>query len=456
MTMFRRQFRMHKVFFLINLLLSAWLINALQANAAEIHPKRIVTKNGITLLTVEQRSLPIVNIEVLVKAGSIYDPEAKAGLANLVANLLDEGTRTRSSAEIAEAIDFIGGSLSTSGGDDYSTVSVRILKKDLNRGLELLADVLMNPVFLQAELDRKRGEIIGTILAEQDDPEIVAEKAFNDLIFSPHPYHRPVKGLESTLPAVTQADLIEFHERYYRPNSTLMAIVGDITEQEISDLVGKYFGAWEPKKTKPPVIPRAHKLDHKTVRLIDKDLTQASIILGHLGIDRKNPDYYMVVVMNYILGGGGFSSRMLTHIRDDQGLAYSVSSHFDADAYPGSFTASLQTKNASAKPAIQGLLEEIKKIRDKPVTDQELEDAKAFLIGNFPLRLDTTSKLSHLLATIEFYGLGLDYLEKYPRLIGSVTKEDVLRVARKYLDPERYALVVVAKQSEAKVEDLKP
>jgi len=456
MTMSQAQFRMHKVFFLISLLLSTWLTNALPGNATEIHPKRIVTKNGITLLIVEQHSLPIIHIEALVKAGSIYDPEAKAGLANLVANLLDEGTRTRSSVEIAEAIDFIGGSLSTSGGDDYSTVSVRILKKDLNRGLELLADVLMNPVFLQAELDRKRGETIGMILAEQDDPGIVAEKAFNDLIFFPHPYHRSVKGLESTLPAISRADLIGFHERYYRPNNTLMAIVGDITEPEISAFVSKYFGAWEPKKTKPPAVPRAHKLDHKTVRLIDKDLTQASIILGHLGIDRKNPDYYALTVMNYILGGGGFSSRMLAHIRDDQGLAYSVNSHFDADLYPGSFTASLQTKNVSAKPAIQGLLEEIKKIREKTVTDQELEDAKAFLVGSFPLRLDTTSKLSHLLTTIEFYGLGLDYLEKYPRLIQSVTKEDVLHAARKYLDPERYALVVVAKQSEAKISDLKP
>lgn len=449
-------FRMHKIFPLAGLFLSAWLINALPGNAAEIHPKRIVTRNGITLLIVEQHSLPIVNIEVLVKAGSIYDPEAKAGLANLVANLLDEGTRKRSSAEIADAIDFIGGSLSSSGDDDYSTVTVRVLKKDLHVGLDLLADVLMNPVFLQTELDRKRSETIGTIMAEKDEPGVVAEKAFNDLIFSSHPYHRPVKGLESTLPAITRADLIEFHDRYYRPNNILMAVVGDVTEQEISDLVFKYLGAWEPKKTKPPAISRAHKLDHKTIRLIDKNLSQANIVLGHLGIERKNPDYYAVIVMNYILGGGGFSSRMMAHIRDNQGLAYSVSSHFDARLYPGSFQASLQTKNASAMPAIQGLLEEIKKIREKPVSDQELEDAKAFLIGNFPLRLDTSSKMSQLLATIEFYGLGLDYFEKYPRLIQGITKEDVLRVARKYLNPERYALVVVANQSEAKISDLKP
>ena len=147
---------------------------------------------------------------------------------------------------------------------------------------------------------------------------------------------------------------------------------------------------------------------------------------------------------------------MVIRIRDNQGLAYSVGSHFDADLYPGSFQANLQTKNASAKRAIQEMLDEIKKIREEPVTEQELKDAKAFLIGSFPLRLDTTSKLSHLLAIVEFYGLGLDYLERYPRLIQSVTKADVLRVARKYLDPERYVLIVVAKQSEANIEDLKP
>jgi zinc protease len=449
-------FRIQKVLSLIALFICLYLQSIGTGATAEIHIKRILTKNGITLLIVEQPSLPIVNVEVLIKAGSIYDPEAKAGLANLVADLLDEGTRTRSSSQIAEAIDFVGGSLSTSGGDDSSTVSVRILKKDLNLGLELMADVLRNPVFLQTELDRKRGEIIGTILAERDDPEIVAEKAFDDLIFSPHPYHRPVKGLESTLPAISRNDLIEFHERYYRPNNTIMALVGDIKEQEILPLVDKYFGSWNPKKIKHPAIPRARKLDHKTLRLIDKDLTQASVILGNLGIERKNPDYYAVTVMNYILGGGGFSSRMLIRIRDDQGLAYSVYSHFDADLYPGSFQASLQTKNASATRAIQEMLEEIKKIRERPVTDQELEDAKAFLIGSFPLRLDTTGKLSHLLTMIEFYGLGLDYLDRYPMLIRSVTKGDVLRAARKYLDPDRYALVVVAKQSEAKIEDLKP
>jgi len=452
MTMFRIQ----KVLSLLGLFLLVWLQDMGIGTAAESHIKRIVTKNGITLLIDEQPSLPIVSIEVLVKAGSIYDPEAKAGLANLVANLLDEGTQTRSSSQIAEAIDFVGGSLTASGGDDDSTVSVRILKKDLTFGLELLADILRNPAFLQTELDRKRGEIIGSIVAEQDEPEIVAEKAFDGLIFSPHPYHRPVKGLESTLPAITRADLIEFHERYYRPNNTIMAIVGDVKETEILSLVDKYLGGWTPKKIHPQSIPRARKPDHRTVRLIDKDLTQASIILGNLGIDRKNPDYYAVTVMNYILGGGGFSSRMVIRIRDNQGLAYSVGSHFDADLYPGSFQANLQTKNASAKRAIQEMLDEIKKIREEPVTDQELKDAKAFLIGSFPLRLDTTSKLSHLLAIVEFYGLGLDYLERYPRLIQSVTKADVLRVARKYLDPERYVLIVVAKQSEANIEDLKP
>jgi zinc protease len=451
----RPHLRLRKTFPLIAFL-TVWLINTLSADAAKIHPKRIVTKNGMTLLIVEQHSLPIVNIEVLVRAGSIYDSETKAGLANLTASLLDEGTRKRSSAEIAETIDFVGGSLSTSGGDDYSTVSVRLLKKDLPLGLDLLADVLINPVFSQKELDRKRAETIGMILAEQDEPGIVAEKALNDLIFSPHPYHRPVKGLQSTLPTITRADLIDFHARYYRPNNIIMAIVGDTTEPEILDLVSKYFGTWEQKKIKPPAISRSHKLDHKTVRLINKDLSQASIVLGHLGIDRKNPDYYAVVVMNYILGGGGFSSRMMARIRDDQGLAYSVGSHFDAGLFPGSFQASLQTKNVSAKPAIQGLVDEIKNIRENPVTSQELEDAKAFLIGNFPLRLDTSSKMSRLLATIEFYGLGLDYFEKYPRLIGAVSKDDILRVAKKYLDPQRYVLVVVANQSEAKINDLKP
>jgi len=419
--------------------------------ANPLSPKRLVTDNGMTVIVQEAHSLPVVNVQVIVKAGAVLDPDDKAGLANLTADLLEEGTATRSATQIADAVDFIGAGLSADGGEDYATASLRVLKKDVKTGMDLLSDILVHPSFPEPELQRKRQEIMGEIIAEKDQPGEVADKAFNQIVFGANPYHRPTEGTEETLPAITRADVAQFYDQYYHPNNTIMTIVGDITESEALDLLKTYFGSWARNPIPTVTIPPAVGLEKPVVKLINKDLTQANIILGHLGIDRKNPDYYAVTVMNYILGGGGFSSRLMTNIRDNQGLAYSIDSHFEASAFPGSFTVSLQTRNAAAQLAIDGVLAELRKIRTAPVTDRELEDTKAFLIGSFPLRIDTSAKIAGLLAQIEFYNLGLDYVERYPKLIGSVTKTDVQRVAQKYLDPDHLTLVVVAKQDEAKI-----
>jgi len=188
------------------------------------------------------------------------------------------------------------------------------------------------------------------------------------------------------------------------------------------------------------------------LKLIDKDLTQATIVLGHVGIERRNPDFYAVAVMNYILGGGGFSSRLVHRIRDEQGLAYDVDSVFEANVMPGPFAVRVQTRNAAANQALASVLQELKRIRTEPVSDQELADAKAYLIGSFPLRMDTAAKLASLLNLVELHGLGLSYFDDYPKAIASVTKEDVLRVARTYLNPDLYALVIVGKLAEAKID----
>lgn len=421
------------------------------APTAKVSAKRIVTENGMTVILQEAHSLPVVNVQMIIKAGAVLDPEEKAGLAHLTASLLEEGTATRSSTQIADAVDFIGAELSAGGGDDYASASLRVLKKDLATGLSLLSDILIHPSFPEPELQRKRQEILGQLIAEKDEPGDVADKAFNQIVFGAHPYHRPEEGTELTLPAITRDDVSRFYDQYYRPNNTIMTIVGDITEAEAVGLLKTYFAAWPQKTITTATFPPAAALEKPVVKLIDKDLTQANIILGHVGIDRKNPDYYAVTVMNYILGGGGFASRLMTNLRDNQGLAYSINSHFQAGAFPGSFSVSLQTRNATAQEAIDGVLAEIRKIRTAPVTDRELDETKAYLIGSFPLRMDTSARIANLLAQIEYYNLGLDYAERYPKLIGAVTKTDIQRVAQKYLDPDHLALVVVAKQNEAKI-----
>ncbi len=433
-------------------MLFSCLLWAVPANANHIPIKRWITKNGMTLLLVERHSLPTVQVEVLVKAGSVYDPEDKAGLAFLTAALLDEGTSTRSSIQIAEEIDFIGASLSASADTDDTSVSLKVLKKDIKLGFDLLLDILTHPVFPADDVERIRQQVLGGLIADKDEPGIVAEKAFDRLLFGAHPYHRPVEGMEETVPKIQRQDIVNFHSTYYRPNNTIMAIVGDLTQEEVEALVKQYMDRWEKKKIPAIQIPKAPYPTPRKVEIIDKDLTQANILLGHLGIERANPDFYALVVMNYILGGGGFSSRLLTVIRENQGLAYSVESAYDARYYPGRFMVSLQTKNTTANTAIQEVLKQIQQIRTSPVTDQELDEAKSYLVGSFPLRMDTNAKMARLLSYVEYFNLGLDYFDHYPRYIQNVTKADVLRVAKKYLDPERLILVAVAKQQEAKIE----
>jgi zinc protease len=407
--------------------------------------------NGLTVLVLDQPFLPLVTVNALVKAGAVNDPDALAGLSSMVAQMLDEGTKTRSATQIAQQIEFIGGEMAFSGAEDFTTGTLRVLQKNVDLGFTLLADVLMNPAFPEKQVERVRSQVLGELQGEKEQPGILADKAFEAMVFEGHPYRRPANGTEKTVSRITRKDLMEFHRVYYRPNNSIIAVVGDIRETEALALIKKHLGMWSRKNPPPNTFSAPVPLTQPKVKLIDKELTQANVILGHVGIERSNPDFYAVSVMNYILGGGGFSSRLVNRIRDELGLAYDVDSGFQAHVMPGPFAVRLQTRNVAATQAIASVLQEIKRIRTEPVGVQELADAKAYLVGSFPLRLDTTVKLAALLTQIELHGLGLTYFEDYPKAIMAVTKEDVLRVAQKYLHPEAYALVVVAKQAEAKI-----
>jgi len=411
-----------------------------------IDVKREVLENGLTLLTVKRHNLPVVMVTIGIKAGNLVEPEEKGGLANLTAELLTSGTKKRTASEISEGIEFVGASLNASGGDDYITVTLSVLKKDMDLGFDLLSDVILNPVFPEDELNKKREHIKGGLKAQEEDPNFIATREFKKAIFGTHPYGRLITGDSETIDKIKRDDLIKFHSDYYLPNNAIMSVVGDITIEEVSNLIGKYFSAWRSKELKVVSLPKLETRKVKKTITIDKDLTQANIILGHEGISRDNPDYYAVSVMNYILGAGGFSSRLMQNIRDEKGLVYDIHSFFDANKYSGYFQVGLQTKNESANIAIEEVLKEIRKIRSEPVSDTELSDAKTFLIGSFPMRIETSRRIADFLVAVEFYGLGIDYIDKYPNYINSVTKKDIIRAAKKYLDPDNYILVVVANQ----------
>ncbi|MBI4529282.1 MAG: insulinase family protein [Deltaproteobacteria bacterium] len=418
---------------------------------ARIAVQRSVLENGIVLLSSEQNTLPMVTLTLLIRAGSRYDPAAREGLANLTARLLTYGTKTRSAVEINETLDFIGASLSTACSEDVATLNLTVLKKDLDTGLSLLAELLTESIFPEQEIEREKQSIIASIRAKYEEPGEVAQMKFMEALFPQSRYGRPVEGTADSVRAITGDGPVEFYRQYYRPNRAILAVVGNITHQEMTQRISTVFQSWKKGPTADEAPPSVLPGPSRLVR-IDQNLTQANIIVGHVGVPRSHPDYYAIQVMNYVLGGGGFSSRLMDSIRNERGLAYSVYSSFGAEKFFGTFQIVMQTKNESAGEAIRIAREEIQKIREKGASREELNAAKDFLVGSFPLRIDTNRKVASFLAQVEFLELGLDYPDRYPNLIRAVTQEDVLRAARRYLDPEKLIVVAVADQGKAGIQ----
>lgn len=414
--------------------------------------KRTELSNGLIVLNSEYKSLPIVMVTLVIKAGSINESAEKSGLANLVAELLTEGTKNRTSREISEEIDFIGASLNVSASADYTMVKLSILKKDLQKGFEIFSDILLNPVFPENEIMRKKEHIKGFLRQFEEDPSFLANRALKKQIFGEHPYGRVLEGSVNTIDRIGRADIIAFYSSYYSPNNSILSVVGDISTDELNNLIEKYLNGW--KKVEVPssdiLCPLFNKPEKKVIK-INKDLTQANIVFGSAGISRNNPDYYAFFVMNYILGGGGFSSRLTQTIREDMGLAYDVDSFLSAYKEGGVFQIGVQTKNESANVVIDEILKQIKHVREEYVSENELQEAKSYLIGSFKRRLDTSRKIADFLAIAEFFNLGTDYVEKYPLYIEAITKDDILKIAQKYLSSEDFVLVVVANHNKTEL-----
>lgn len=423
------------------------------APAADLHVHRETLDNGLVIQVVERPALPIVSVELAVRAGTRHDPLGKAGLANMVAALLTEGTESRTAPQIAEEIEFVGGTIGSGARRDYALVAVSVLSRDLNLALDLLADVARHPAFRTEDVERVRSGILATVQADQDRPGRVSSKAFGEAVYGDHPYGRLEEGIPEQVRAFTRDDLERFHRLFYRPNNAVLSFVGDVTPRQARKLARKMFGDWEPDEVPQVRYAVPEPPEHTRLIKIDRHITQANVVMGHVGVARGNPDFYPLMIMNYILGGGGLTSRLADDVRDRQGLAYSIYSDFEALEEPGPFQIRFQTRNASANQAIKSVMEEVRRIREEPVSETELSEAKSYLAGSFPLRLDTNGKTASLLTFIDIYGLGLNYFADYLDRVNAVTVEDVQRVARQYLHPDHMVWVVVANQQEADLRD---
>lgn len=421
------------------------LLGALaSAGAAAPLAHREVLPNGIRLLVAERPAIPIVVVRVSIRAGSAFDPPDAGGLANLTAELLTRGTARRPAPELDRAIEFVGGSLETDAGRDGATVSLGVLKKDLDLGLDLLAEVLLQPTFPEDEFKRKVTDIQAAIRRSEENPESVAGRELARLLYPGHPYARPTSGTVQSVGRLAREQVVRFHRERYRPDAAAIAVVGDVTVQGIREALLHRFGGWTAPGAPLPVIPMTPPVPPVESRTITRELTQATVYLGRPAVRQDHPDYFPLLVANYILGGGS-ASRLYTRVREERGLAYTVYGSLLPGRYGAAYVVSLQTRVEAVSEAVRLVKEELARMGRERVADRDLALAKSYLIGSFPLRLDTSGKVAGLLIGIEENGLGLDYPDRFKAEIAKVTAADVQRVAARYMDPAAFSSVMVGR-----------
>lgn len=419
-----------------------------------VKPHRVVLDNGIVVIVQENRSNPTIAIAGNLKAGSYFDPRGKNGVASLAAEVIGRGTGRRSALELAKEADFVGASLSTSASVESADFGAKSLSKDFPLMLDLLSDQLRNASFPQDQFERAKGETASQLEQSTESPRARAFRAFYGSVFpAGHPYHElTVEQAQVELQSITREDLVQFYSTYYRPDTMTIVIVGDVDANAAVEQVRKYFGDWKATRPAPkvdiPTVPTQKEPVKIEIPMADK--SENAVILGYaLGVKRSDPDFYAVRVMNQILGGAGALASLLgEEIREKQGLVYNVYSTFDASLGAGPWYASLGTGPKNVDQAVKSLRTEITRFRESGATRKQFDQAREFIVGVFPIALETNAGVARALLNAEFYDLGMDYLRDYASIYRSVTLEQVNAAARKYLHPESATLVVAGPPSE--------
>jgi zinc protease len=410
--------------------------------------------NGMEVIVVPRPSVPSVDVVLAVKAGSAADPLEQAGLAQFTASMLRKGTPHRTSDQIAETIDRVGGELEAAAGNDETSVGCHARARDLGLCLDLVADVTAHPTFPESEMGEIRDQLEAQVEQVKDNPQSLAAEHVANVFFGDEDSRgRPIT--KRSLASIDRASLIRFHRAWFAPNNSLIAISGAVDGKSVRAALRKSFGGWKQSKVAAQparALPSATKL---AVRLVDKpDSTQTTILLAGPGIAHASPDYHAVRLMNFVLGGGGFSSRLMKVVRSEGGKTYGASSSFDAGRDPGPFFVSTFTRNGETGATLQLVLNEVKKMREGGPDADELLAAKGKLIGGYGLRLETATDLAHALVSAELDGLERDSVAKYPERMAKVTTEDAARAAAAHLQPTAMVLVGQAAEIEPQLRAL--
>ena len=398
--------------------------------------------NGMQVIVVMHHEQPEVTMRLIVRAGSAYDPPGKAGTAALVGSLLNQGTATRSAREIADAIDSIGGALDTGAGSDVTSGTVLVMKDSFDVGMKMLADVIRRPAFAPEEIERQRTQTIQSIGVSLEDPDFIARAVLNRLIYGFHPYGVPDSGMPGTIAKITQEDLREFHRRYFTPNNAILAVVGDVAADEAMAAATSAFGDWQRQAVQPPPLPDPPPPTRRVVVIDKPDSVQTAVRVGQLAIPRKTPDYMSMDQAIRILGGEG-SNRLFRVLRSERGLTYSASADLNPMALAGDITAETDTRTEATGEAVRVIVDEFTRLQRERIGDGELASAQAYMTGSFPLTIETPGAIARQVVNVVFYDLSLDELRTYRQRANAVTPDDVLRVARTYIKPDRLSIVMV-------------
>ncbi len=402
--------------------------------------------NGLKLFLVEDHEYPTIDMRAMVRAGSVFETPSKIGLAAITGQVLRTGgTATMSGDEIDKELETLAATVSTGIGTASGYITVSVLKEDIDKALEILADILMNPAFADDKIKLAKIRQRTMIARRNDDIGQIAFREFEKLIYGKDsPYARHPEY--ATVNAVTREDIVDFYKSYFYPNNTIMAVWGDFKIKEMEARVKRTLGKWKRVKVEVPPMPKVDYEYKYTVNFINKpDVNQSNILIGHIGGLMKNPDYPALSVMNSILS----YERMFKKIRTDEGLAYSVWGSYGANfSAPGVFSSGAQTKSESTVYAIELMLKELKRIIEEDVTDEELAKAKDEYLNSFVFNFDSRAKIVNRLMTYDFFDFPLDFMDRVKKRVEKVTKKDVLRVAKKYLRPDKVQILVVGKQED--------
>ena len=420
----------------------------LAARDVDFPPYQMKTlPNGLQVVVVSHHEQPSVSLRLLVKAGAAHDPQDKPGVAGMTAGLLDQGTTSMSAPEIASAIESVGGGIGVGAGNDLTFVNAVALENDFDLVMRLVSDIVRNPAFAQEELDRIRPQLLSSMQVSYDDADYLADIVFDRLVYGFHPYGKPSAGTPASAALITRDDLVAFHRAHFVPSNAILAIVGDVTAEEAFHGAERAFGAWQ---AAPAVAPAFTDVPQPTRRVVVVDkpgAVQTEIRVGHIGVARNHPDYMALNLAIRILGGEG-ANRLYGVLRSDRGLTYSASADMEALKDTGAFMAETDTRTEATGQSLRLIVDEFWKLQREQVGSRELQGAQDYLAGSFPLTIETPSAIAMQVLNQLFYGLELGELESFRERVYSVTPEEIQRVARQYLRPDRLSVVLVGDADE--------